>query len=107
MRLSGASGSGPHRIVANSDATVEIDFRPAKSHAASRFTLVAETQLGELPVADGDLGAITAGKAYTAGQTIRPSSLLVGQTVDMRATVTSGSTVEVCAKVAVRVVAAP
>lgn len=107
MRLSGASGSGPHHIVANSDATVEVDFRPAKSHATSRFRLVFETPVGDLPVTDGDFGAITAGKAHTASYKFRPSNLLVGQTVNMRATVTGGSTVEVCAKVAVRVVAAP
>ncbi|WP_433331102.1 hypothetical protein [Spirillospora sp. CA-294931] len=105
VNVSGHKGRPPVRVVAGRNVTVTASFIPARSAASAKFRFVAETRMGQFPIASGKIGPLRKGVRYKAGGTIRPSGFFAGRTVTVRATVTSGSFVELCMRVPVKVAA--
>jgi hypothetical protein len=91
----GEGGKAPVTVSAGRDVPVEVDFVPVADAGDARFRAVVSAPIGDLPVADGDLGKLTAGQAVTAAFVFRPSLSLAGQIVYLRVMVVREAGAEV------------
>lgn len=94
--LAGSGGTPPIVAQVNADFPVELDFAPVQDHGDAGFTVLAELPDGSiLPLTSGDIGALKAGEPTGIAVVVRPSALLVGQSVALRIEVLAESVPEI------------
>ncbi len=103
VRVSGHEGVPPVEMQVGKDTRFEFDFTPSRDQPNAEFTMVAETAVGEIPVEQHTMVKLATGKTYTVRHTVRPTDLLAGQQMKIRAKVTSGNRTEMCVKILVNV----
>ncbi|MDQ1006447.1 hypothetical protein QFZ82_000932 [Streptomyces sp. V4I23] len=107
FRVSGhtETDAGPVTLDVGQTTRFELDFRPARSHAATELHVRTEGTFGRFAYTRGAVGAVTAGELYTVAYEMAPPPLLAGQNVDVSIHVTGdNNTLEACVQLDVRIV---
>ncbi|MFP1625409.1 hypothetical protein ACLB9X_09540 [Streptomyces sp. 5K101] len=99
-----ATDTGPITLDVDRTTRLEMDYRPAHSHATTQLRVRTEGAFGTFVYARGSIGAVQAGALYTVTHEMAPSSLMAGQNVDVRIHVTGDNTTwEACVRLDVRI----